>query len=341
MAATRWRVLQLVGIDDSRTITVTYLSQHRERMRFDCLGNVELATLVDPARFELLPFLCGPMKGEPIRVQCDVVLNVICDPDTNAASLAIARRIVDQLNVGVVNHPDRVLASSRDQVAGALADIGDAVVPRTVRIRPRSVAEVAKLVAEAGIDTPFLFRSAGAHGGKALVLIRGRKDAAELEQFPFDGREFYATEFVDYRSPDGLYRKYRTLMVGGYPHAKHMIAADSWNIHSRERAEMNKRPELVAEEEKLILDGLPDELRLTFGAVNDRLGLDYFGIDYGLDTDGRPILFEVNACVRALAAGATESAVQSHEESTRRIRDDLGFLLASRATTLGPGAAPS
>ena len=339
--ATRWRVLQLVGIDDSRTITVTYLSQRRERMRFDCLGNVELSTLVDPGRFELLPFLCGPVKGEPIRVQCDVILNVICDPDTNAESLAIARRIVEQLKVGVVNHPDRVLASARDTVADNLADLDGAIVPRTVRLQPRSVADVAKQVAEAGIDTPFLFRAAGAHGGKGLVLVRSRRDAKDLEQFPFDGRDFYATEFVDYRSPDGLYRKYRTLMIGGYSHAKHMIAADSWNIHARERAEMAKRPELVAEEEKLLLDGLPDELRLTFNAVHDRLGLDYFGIDYGLDADGRPILFEVNACVRALAAGATTSAVEAHEESTRRIREDLGFLLASRATALGPGAAPS
>jgi glutathione synthase/RimK-type ligase-like ATP-grasp enzyme len=339
--ATRWRVLQLVGIDDTNTVTITYLSQRRDRMRFDCLGNVELATLVDPTRFELLPFLCGGMKGEPVRVQCDVILNVICDPDTNARSLAVAERICNQLGVGVVNDPAKVLASSRESVATALADLDGAIVPRTVRIRPRSVADVARQVGDAGIDTPFLFRAAGAHGGKGLALVRSRKDAAELEQFPFDGRDFYATEFVDYRSADGFYRKYRTLMIGGYSHAKHMIAAESWNIHSRERAEMNKRPDLVAEEEKLMHEGLPDELRLTFSAVNDRLGLDYFGIDYGLSDDGRPILFEVNACVRALAAGASESAVASHEESTRRIRDDLGFLLASRATAFGSGAARS
>jgi hypothetical protein len=317
--ASRWRVLQLIGIDDTKTITVTYLSQKRERMRFDCLGNVEMSNLVDPTRFELLPFLCGPVKGEPIRVRCDVVLNVICDPDTNAGSLAIARRICDQLGVGVVNHPDRVLASSRDQVASTLADLPGAVMPRTVRVRPASVADVAKQVAAAGLDTPFLFREAGAHGGKGLVLVRGRKDARELERFAFD----------------------RTLVVGGYTHAKHMIAADGWNIHARERAEMQQHADLVAEEEKLILDGLPDDLRMTFSAIHERLGLDYFGIDYGILDDGRPVLFEVNACVRALAPGATTSAVESHEESTRRIRDDLGFLLASRATSLGGGSAPS
>jgi glutathione synthase/RimK-type ligase-like ATP-grasp enzyme len=336
--ATKWRVLQLVGIDDSNTMTVTYLSQRRDRMRFDCLGNVELSTLVDPTRFELLPFLCGNMRGEPIRVQCDVVLNVICDPDTNARSLAVARRIVDQLGVGVINHPDRVLASSREKVALALADVPNAVVPRTFRIRPVSVADVATQVAEVGLDTPFLFREAGSHGGKGLVLVRGREDAAQLERFAFDGRDFYVSEFVDYRSPDGYYRKYRALMIGGYSHAKHMIAADTWNIHAGERAAMNEFPELVVEEEQLLVEGLPDDLRQTFNAINDRLGLDYFGIDYGLLEDGRPVLFEVNACVRALAPGATESAVQSHEASTHRIRQDLGFLLASRATTLGPAA---
>jgi glutathione synthase/RimK-type ligase-like ATP-grasp enzyme len=339
--ADRWRVLQLIGIDDSRTITVTYLSQRRDRMRFDCLGNVELSSLVDPTRFELVPFLCGPVKGEPVRVQCDVILNVICDPDTNAGALGIARRICNQLGVGVINHPDRVLASSRDDVAVALADLPAALVPRTVRITPTSVADVAKQVAAAGLGTPFLFREAGAHGGRGLVLVRGRKDASELERFAFDGRHFYVSEFVDYRSPDGRYRKYRALVVGGYTHAKHMIAAEGWNIHAGQRAEMEKDAALVAEEEKVLVDGLSDDLRMTFTTIHERLGLDYFGIDYGLLDDGRPVLFEVNACVRALAAGATTSAVASHAESTRRIRDDLGFLLASRATSLGRGAAPS
>ena len=259
--ATRWRVLQLVGIDDSRT-------DHRDLpLPAIASGCASTASATSSCRrsstrpaSSSLPFLCGPVKGEPIRVQCDVVLNVICDPDTNAGSLAIARRIVDQLERRRREPPrprPRVVARLRRQR------------PRRHRAAPscrarcgsgrgRSPTSPGRWPRRA--STP---RSCSAVPAPTVARRSSSSAAARtptaLEQFPFDGRDFYATEFVDYRSPDGLYRKYRTLMVGGYSHAKHMIAAGSWNIHARERAEMNERPDLVAEEEKLLVDGLPDD----------------------------------------------------------------------------------
>src|SRR5439155_1080338 len=85
------------------------------------------------------------------------------------------------------------------------------------------------------LTPPFLFRQVGSHGGQDLALVGDRDDLDRLEQFALDGRDFYVTEFVDFRSPDGLYRKYRVLVIDGVPYAKHMIASDSWNIHAEDR----------------------------------------------------------------------------------------------------------
>jgi hypothetical protein len=37
-----------------------------------------------------------------------------------------------------------------------------------------------------------------------MVKVDRGDDFAALHALPFDGRDFYLTEFVDYKSPDGL-----------------------------------------------------------------------------------------------------------------------------------------
>ena len=42
-------------------------------------------------------------------------------------------------------------------------------------------------------------------------------------------------------------------------------------------------------------NSFPPEVADILKAVRDRMGLDFFGMDFGLDADGRVILFEANA----------------------------------------------
>jgi hypothetical protein len=334
------RVLHLIGVDDSRTVTVSFLSANPARLRYGCAGNVELAPLVDPERFDLVPLLCGDIPSESAEVaRLDVAMNAICDPDTNGASLRAAARVVRKLGIGVVNDPAKVAATCRDAVSRTLADVSDVVVPATIKVAPSYISEVEHLLDAGAITTPFLFREAGSHGGHALVRIDHRGQLRNLERFAFDGRRFYATEFVDFRSDDGLYRKYRALVVGGAVHRKHLIISDGWNIHSRSRAFMADRPDLQAEEDAWIEDGTSD--LAPFSAMHARLGLDFFGVDYGVLPDGRMVLFEVNACARALQGGATTSAIGSHRDATDRIKESLAAVLTDKAKLRQPASGTS
>ena len=42
--------------------------------------------------------------------------------------------------------------------------------------------------------------------------------------------EFFVSRFVDYAGDDGLFRKYRIVIVDGRPYACHMAIADRWDI---------------------------------------------------------------------------------------------------------------
>jgi hypothetical protein len=215
-------------------------------------------------------------------------------------------------------------------VAARLAGVPGAVVPRTARVEPAGAADVVARAAAAGVAPPFLVREAGTHGGHQLTLVEGGDDLGELERFAFDGRSFYVTEFVDFASPDGLYRKHRALVIDGEPMAKHLIVSDHWNVHSRSRTFMATRPDLEAEEERFVT-AMPDAVAAALRAVHERLPLDYLGADFGIDADGGVVVFEVNCCFRPLVGAATESAIASHQDSTARLKAAFAGLVARRA----------
>lgn len=325
------RVLHLIGIDDTNQVRVTHLSADPSRLAYECLGNVELLGLLDGSQFDVTTLVCGNVRRDAVTMRrVDVVLNAICDADTNRASLRAASQVVADAGVPVVNAPERVLATTRDRVAAALQGIPGVVVPRTARIVPSRVAEVEPLAAEASIARPFLVREAGTHGGHQLTLVADGEDLGALERFAFDGRSLYVTEFVDFRSPDGIYRKHRALVIGGRAFAKHLIASDHWNVHAASRPFMAARPELVAEEEAFVA-GLSEPVQETFERIHERLQLDYFGADFALTDDGRVVVFEVNACFRPLVGRSGESQVASHQASTAEVKRAMADLLRSTA----------
>src|SRR5207302_2867042 len=210
-------------------------------------GNVEIMPLIDWAELDVFVLVCTGAPGDSVDVPAsDVVFNAICDADTNKDSLAAAVRAIDQLGLPVVNHPEQVLATSRDALSARFGSRSGWRVPRTVRATSDHPSDVANMVEGSQVELPVLVREVGNHGGTRLALVEELSDLRQLERFDFDGREFYLTDFVDLRSPDGLYRKYRVLVIGGVPHPKHLIASESWNVHWEDRAAlMDRDPDLL------------------------------------------------------------------------------------------------
>src|SRR6202012_3605302 len=193
---------------------------------------------------------------------------------------------------------DPVMRTRRDRTAGLLGALEGVVVPRTVRVSSEAVArDGLKALAEAhGFRAPLLARPAGLHGGQGLV----RAETLAALEGPATG-DHYLIDYVDYRSADGLYRKYRVLFVGGEPFPYHQAISNHWLVH-HDTAGMGDHPQRRAEEARFL--GEPAAIIGQAGMraierIGRALELEYCGVDFSVLADGRVLVFEANATMLA------------------------------------------
>jgi glutathione synthase/RimK-type ligase-like ATP-grasp enzyme len=225
-----------------------------------------------------------------LRASGDIVLNLISDADQGRDMLATAAALVDRIGRPVVNHPSRIVATSRDGIA-RLPAIPRCRVPRTLRCK---ASEIGGLAERFGL--PLLLRTPGTHGGDAFEKIDAPAEIdAFVAQYPAD--EYYVTEFVDYRAADGFYRKYRMILVDGTLLPYHLAIHDHWKIHHfRTQMDQNR---WMQDEEAAFLDnpgavfGEPHQAALH--EIARVLGLEFVGVDCSIDRAGDVLIFEVNA----------------------------------------------
>ncbi len=241
----------------------------------------------------------------------DLLLNTIADADVESRSLlALSAYIKARPTVPIVNHPDRVLVTTRDENARRLNAIEGVLFPRTERFRPdgASPEAAAARVRAMGLTYPLIARETGTHTGRTVALIESETalvryfaDAAKM-----DGREFYLIEFIDERfvGPDGksYFNKKRVFCIDGrlYPVVSHVDTV--WNVHGHNRLAVMKKSPWMQEQEKHYL---ADPAK-SIGGKNHRIleglgasvGLDFFGVDYAVRRDGTLLIFEMNAAMR-------------------------------------------
>lgn len=230
------------------------------------------------------------------------LLNLITEPEHNSKVLENMGKLLRNLPGKVVNRPEAVLRSTRDKVARQLAGIPGLYVPRVVRLKTAKPAAVRVAVERAGLQFPVILREAGTHTGNIIGLFDNLED---MQASLVEGGEHIATEFIDFRSPDGLYRKFRVFFFGKRRVFRHMLMSDYWNVHGKDRGRfMADRPDLIEEEKAMFAtpDGaFPPAIRQILSAVRERIALDFFGMDFGMAPDGRVLLFEANATMNFFA----------------------------------------
>ncbi|MGH7716605.1 MAG: tetratricopeptide repeat protein, partial [Vulcanimicrobiaceae bacterium] len=216
------------------------------------------------------------------------VFNTISDADRNPAALERARRIVTRTTVPVINSPYAVLATARTALGQRLSDVTDAIVPATC-----AFARNARLP---DVGWPMLLRAPGFHSGQHFVRVERPDDlAAALARLP--GDTLLAIGALQAQSHDGLFRKYRMMIVDGKLYPMHAAISNHWKVHYFS-AEMVQHPERRAEDEAFLASPqavLGERAMRALDAIRARLELDYGGIDFALDADGRVLVFEANA----------------------------------------------
>ncbi len=188
----------------------------------------------------------------------------------------------------VLNRPELIARLGRVPFAETFASARHCRAVTTTRVaRERYAAE--------GFPVPHIVRPVGSHGGHGLARITddaGR--AAYLAET--DAAWLYVAPYVDYRSDDGFFRKYRIVFVGGEPYPFHLAISPSWMVHYY-NAPMDEHAWMRAEEEAFLArigDVFRGELAEALRETAALLPLDYVGIDCAIDRDGKLLIFEAD-----------------------------------------------
>jgi tetratricopeptide (TPR) repeat protein len=258
----------------------------------------------------------------------DLVVNLISDADQAAMVLPMAADLVARLGKPVINDPGRIDRTTRDEVASRLPDIEGCRIPRILRLSAASSVADAVREAKSRFSFPLLVRPAGTHGGDDLEKIA---NAAMLEEHlkPREG-DHYLIEYVDYGSRDGHFRKYRFLFVGEKIMPYHLAIGNDWKVH-HDSTDMADHEWMQREEAAFLADpaGVFNAAHYaTLRTIRDRIGLDFFGIDCGLDRHGALVVFEVNA---SMLVHEHNEAFPYKDPHVRAIKQAFDAMLAERA----------
>ena len=198
------------------------------------------------------------------------------------------------------------MPTGRAENAERLRSLKDVVAPRT-RVIARAVLERdgAAALDALGFQFPVLLRLPRQHTGRHFVLVEKPEElAAALAQLP--GDEFFAIEYLDARGPDGQARKYRVMFIDGKMYPLHLAVSPNWKIHYFS-ADMTENAANRAEDERFLADmhGALGPVAIdALERIEQTLGLDYAGIDFAVDAQGRVLLFEANATMVVAQPGA-------------------------------------
>jgi tetratricopeptide (TPR) repeat protein len=224
-----------------------------------------------------------------------LVINLVSDADQTWDLLPLAAELVDRFALPTVNHPRRVAQTTRDAVARLLAGIPGCRVPQALRLKAAADHSEAALRAILPF-TSCLARPVGTHGGDDFEKV---EDLAALSAFLSQRKDHdhYLIEYIDYLSADDHFRKYRFIFVDDQILPYHLCIGRDWKLHHINTDMAHHR--WMQQEEAAFLNDCsavfgPAQMQ-ALHAIRTRMGLDYCGIDCGLDRDGNVVVFEVNA----------------------------------------------
>lgn len=145
---------------------------------------------------------------------------------------------------------------------------------------------------EVGLDYPLILRIDGQHRGRDMYLAQERDEAREIVaarevegQRPLN----LAIEYIDTRYRDGLYRKWRSYVIGGEVMPRLLNLASDWTVNLAAGID---GPQAVAENLQFCRGGEHDPELLVRAA--GALGADVVALDYHRHEDGRYTFFEGN-----------------------------------------------
>ena len=183
-----------------------------------------------------------------------------------------------------VVHPSAVLSNTKRDVLFERLAHANLRTPRTVLLDANFHSH------RGGLRLPMLVRRRWGHG-RGGGLRRLDTEAAFDSWWAgarTDPANWVASEYVDVRGQDGLYRKYRYFIAGSRGTPRHLIVSPNWEVRPQDRV----RTEATREEELAFVTA-PFPHHALFDAARVALGFDIAAFDFSYDA-GRVVVWEVN-----------------------------------------------
>lgn len=225
---------------------------------------------------------------EPLP-QHDVVFNALSDvalfEDEFSSLMGLVRTLSDR---PIINDARGILASQRARLADTLQGIKRLITARVQRVSRDD------LLTDTGSDRVDLIRPIGTHTGEHFYRCATTSERIEIvKNTPF--AEWYVMPFIETRSADGWYRKYRMVCINGQWYPLHLAVSQDWKVHYFSAE--SQKAEWIAEQTRFLEH--PDEVvggySEVFAEMAERVGLSYFGVDFGFAANGDLVVFEANA----------------------------------------------
>jgi glutathione synthase/RimK-type ligase-like ATP-grasp enzyme len=266
----------------------------------DLMTNTPLPFLIENSDIALSMLYLQP--GEPIPAElpeCDAVFIAVAESDPVRGLLGQLADAISAWKKPVINQPDGIANTSRAHAYRLLDDAPGLYFPKTARITRDALQALAAAEADIGDLLPdgvfpIIVRPVDSHAGHGLERIGAAQELAAYLEATSAG-EYFISRFVDYRGKDGLFRKYRVVLIDGVPYAVHMGISTQWMIHYL-NAGMTDSAHKRSEEEEFMRSfetGFGRRHADALQAVAERFGLDYLVIDCGETPSGELLVFEV------------------------------------------------
>lgn len=265
--------------------------------------NTPLPFLLENSNVSLDMLYVGPGVASVTQLpEHDVLFVAIGESEATHSLLAELVPVMDEWPCPVLNLPERIMMTSRDAAYKLLRDIPGIMIPPSKRIER---IELERLVNDIELldqwlpvyDFPLIIRPVDSHAGHDLAKIETPDDiAGYLGSLEETTTRFFISPFIDYRNRDGLYRKYRIVMIDGIPYAGHMAISDHWMIHYL-NAGMRDSKAKRAEEADFMMRFETEFARQhadALEALYQRFQLDYLVIDCARTASGELLVFEVD-----------------------------------------------
>jgi hypothetical protein len=267
----------------------------------DIGSNTPIEFLLERSGIELTTLYVMPDVAWPDWLPPhDVAMVIASDSDDCRVALDKIANAAPNWPRPLLNLPEFIGRLDRDKLHGLLDGIEGLVIPQTRCVTREQLLELSQstfALSDVAPDLafPVIVRPRGSHAGKGLAKL----DAADAIQDYLGAHAedlFFVSRFIDYRSADGLFRKYRIVLIDGRPYACHLAVAERWDIWYM-NAQMAASAEKRREEETFMQTfdaGFAERHRAALSALAKRIGLDYFTLDCAETREGSLLIFEAD-----------------------------------------------